>query len=115
MKKIKYSPDAADKLRRIKREITNQYGENKAKEIIKTIRNSINDLCNNEKKGPQISELFDIITDYRYLIVSRNYVFYRIDGNFIRIINIYHEREDFMYQLFVINTIQQDIIDYWEE
>ena len=30
-------------------------------------------------------------------------------------INIYNEREDFMWQLFGIKTIEQDNIDYWED
>ena len=31
----------------------------------------------------------------------------------IRIINIYHEREDFMWLLFGIDTTPQETIDYW--
>ena len=33
----------------------------------------------------------------------------------IRIINLYHEKEDFMWQLFGIDTTPQDTIDYWDE
>lgn len=63
MKKIKYTPDAADKLRELKKVITQQYGTNRAKEII----------------------------------------------------NLYHEREDFMWQLFGIDTTPQETIDHWDE
>ena len=49
MKKIKYTPDAADKLRELKNAITQQYGTNKAKEIVKTITDAIRGLCDNEK------------------------------------------------------------------
>ena len=34
---------------------------------------------------------------------------------YIRIINLYHEKEDFMWQLFGIDTTPQDTIDYWDE
>ena len=115
MKKIKYSPDAADKLRALKRDISGQYGTDKAKQIVKLITDSINSLTLFEKKGPAVSELFDVITDYRYLYVSRNYVFYHIEDECIRIVNIYNEKEDFMLQLFGIDTTPQETIDYWGE
>ena len=115
MKKIKYTPDAADKLRELKKSITQQYGSDKVKEIIKVITDAIRGLCDNEKKGPEVSRMFDIGTDYRYLYVSKNYIFYRIEDECIKIINLYHEREDFMWQLFGINTTTQETIDYWKE
>ncbi len=73
MKEIKYAPDAADKLRGMKAEISEQYGKEKAKKILKTITGTIRNLCDNEEKC-------------------------------IRIINLYHEKEDFMWQLFGIDT-----------
>ena len=78
MKKIKYTPDAADKLRELKKSITQQYGSDKAKEIIKVITDAVRGLGDNEKKGPEVSQMFDIGTDYRYLYVSKNYILYRI-------------------------------------
>lgn len=115
MKKIKYSPDAAGKLRALKTEISVQYGVDKAKQITKAITEEIKGLALFEKKGSAVSELFDVVTDYRYLFVSRNYVFYRIEEEYIRIVNIYNEKEDFMWQLFGINTTPQKTIDYWDE
>ena len=115
LKKIKYTPDAADKLRELKRAISQQYGASKANQIVKTITDAIRGLCDNEKKGPEVSRMFDVVTDYRFLFVSKNYVFYRIEDEYIRIINLYHEKEDFMWQLFGIDTTPQEAIDYWKE
>ncbi len=115
MKKIKYTPDAADKLRNLRELIAQQYGTDKAKEIIRTITESIRSLVDNEKKGPEVSKMFDIATDYRYLFVAKNYIFYRIEDKYIRIINLYNEKEDFMWQLFSIDTTPQETIDYWDE
>ena len=112
MKKIKYTPDAADKLRALKSAISREYGEDKAKKIIKSITDTIRGLCDYEEKGPEVSKMFDVVSDYRYIFVSRNYVFYRIEDKYIRIINLYHEKEDFMWQLFGIDTTPQDTIDY---
>lgn len=57
MIEIKYAPDAADKLRGMKKAIAEQYGT----------------------------------------------------------VNIYHEKEDFMWQLFRIDTTPQETIAYWKE
>ncbi len=115
MKKIKYTPDAADKLRELKKAITQSYGADKAIEIVKKITDAIRDLGTNEKKGPAVSHMFGVDTDYRFLFISHNYVFYRIEDECIRIVNLYHEREDFMWKLFGIETVQQETLDYWNE
>ncbi|MBR6627634.1 MAG: type II toxin-antitoxin system RelE/ParE family toxin [Lachnospiraceae bacterium] len=114
MKKIMYTPDAADKLRELKRAISQEYGTDTAKKIIRSITDAIKGLSDYEEKGPEVSKIFDVITDYRYLFVSRNYVFYRIEDKYIRIINLYHEKEDFMWQLFGIDTTPKETIDYWD-
>lgn len=115
MKRIKYTPDAADKLRAINRGILLQYGSQKAKAIMGSITGAIRDLAEHEEFGPSVEEMFGVACDYRYLFVSKNYVFYRIEKECIRIINIYHEREDFMWLLFGIDTTRQETIDYWDE
>lgn len=115
MKKIKYTPDAADKLRVMNRAILLQYGSKKAKEIVGSITNAIRGLVDNEQKGPSVESMFGMASDYRYIVVSRNYVFYSVESDCIRIINIYNEKEDFMWLLFGIETTSQETIDYWDE
>ncbi len=58
MKKIKYTPDAADKLRALKLAISGEYGEDKAKKIIKSITDTIRGLCDYEEKGPRIEDKY---------------------------------------------------------
>ncbi len=115
MKKIKYTPDAAEKLRALKTAISQEYGLDSAKKIVKSITNAIRGLCDYEEKGLEVSKMFDVVSDYRYIFISKNYVFYRIEENYIRIINLYHEKEDFMRQLFGVDTTPQETIDYWNE
>ena len=115
MKKIKYSPDAADKLQALKSAISQEYGSDTAKRIVKSITDAIRGLCDYEEKGPEVSKMFGVMSDYRYIFVSKNYVFYRIEEKYIRIINLYHEKEDFIWQLFGVNTTPQETIDYWDE
>ena len=115
MKRIKYTPDAADKLRDIKSAITTQYGSKKAKEIVGQITKAIRGLAINEKKGSSVEAMYGVPSDYRYIFVSKNYVFYDIENDAIRVINIYNEKEDFMWLLFGIDTTLQETIDYWGE
>ena len=115
MRKIKYTPDAADKLRGLKMIISQEYGADNARRIIKNITASIKELRDYAEKGPSVSTMFDVVSDYRYLYVSKNYIFYRIEDNYIKIINLYHEKEDFLWQLFGIDTTPQETIDYWNE
>lgn len=115
MKEIKYAPDAADKLRSMRGAISEQYGKEKAKKILKTITGTIRNLCDNEEMGLEVARMFDVVTDYRYLFVEKNYVFYRIEEKCIRIINLYYEKEDFMRKLFGIDTTSQETLDYWNE
>ncbi len=115
MKKIKYTPDAADKLREIKAAISQEYGADSAKKIVKRITDAIRGLGDYEEKGPEVSKMFDVVSDCRYIFVSGNYVFYRIEDKCIRIINLYYEKEDFMWQLFGVDTTPQETIDYWNK
>ena len=115
MKKIQYTPDAADKLRSLKIALSEEYGSDRAKKIIKSITEAIRGLCDFEEKGPEVSRMFEVVSDYRYIVVSKNYVFYRVEDEYIRIINLYHEKEDFMWQLFGVDTTPQETIDYWNE
>ena len=115
MKKITYTPDAADKLRKMKTVISQEYGLENAKKVIKNITDAIKGLGEYAEKGIRVSKMFDTATDYRYLFVSKNYVFYRVEDKCIHIINIYHEKEDFMWQLFGIDTTPQETIAYWDE
>lgn len=82
---------------------------------VKSITDAIRELCDYEEKGSEVSKMFDIESDYRYIFVSKNYVFYRIEEKYIRIINLYHEKEDFMWQLFGVDTTLQETTDYWNE
>ena len=88
MKKIKYTPDAADKIRALNQYITHHYGSDKAQKIIRIITDAVRGLSQNERKGVKASNMFDIVTDYRYIFIAKNYIFYRIEEEYICIINI---------------------------
>lgn len=76
---------------------------------------SFRDLQQFEFKGPSVESALGIASDYRYLYVQHNYVFYRVEGDTVRIIDIFNEKEDFMWKLFGIKTTAQETEDYWDE
>lgn len=113
MKKIQYTPDAADKLRAIKRKISSEYGSEKAKNVVGKLTYAIRGLVDNAYSGESVEYMFGVASNYRYIFVARNYVFYSIDNECIKIINIYNEKEDFMWLLFEIDTTPPETLDYW--
>ena len=50
------------------------------------------------EEGLRLDELIGYHTDYRYLVVNPNYVFYRIEGDTVRVTRILNERQDFINQ-----------------
>ena len=92
-----------------------RYGRKKASAIIQKLVKSIDDLQIFEKKGIAVEQCLGIPCDYRMLISSHNYIFYCIKDNNIDIIDIYNEKEDFLWKLFGIKTTTQETLEYWQE
>ena len=115
MKKIRYSPEAKNKILQMKSNMEVRYGRKKASAIIQKLVKSIDDLQIFEKKGIAVEQCLGIPCDYRMLILSHNYIFYCIKDNNIDIIDIYNEKEDFLWKLFGIKTTTQETLDYWQE
>lgn len=52
--------------------------------------------------------MFGVDSDYEFISVSHYYIFYYQDEEVIYIVNIYDDREDFMYKLFGIRTASEE-------
>lgn len=115
MKKIEYSPNAIEKIQQIGSYIAAHFGRTKATEVKKNITKRIRDLADNENIGESVEALFGIPTDYRVLFIAHNYVFYRVTTTRILIVNVYNEREDFMFKLFGISSVDTDAEKYWDD
>lgn len=113
--KLKYSPDASDKLKEIKRKIVASYGIEVATKVVSKMIRDIRDLQDNPKKGPSVEVILGIPTPYRFLHVEKNYIFYRIETDIIYVTDIYNEREDFLWKMFGVSLRTQDSIDFWGE
>lgn len=113
MKKIEYSQIVRKKLNQLKVDLVQDFGAEVSKKSVKKITDAVRGLEKFEKKGIAVSVMYNIECDYRYLYVGHNYVFYRIESEKIIIVEMFDEREDFMYKLFGISTRTQESIDYW--
>lgn len=115
MKKLVYSPQYRRKLSEIRKYLDLRFGIEVRKKALRTITDRLHQLQEYEESGISIRELYGINSDYYYIFVAHNYVFYRITADSIRILNIYNEREDFMLDLFGVSSIDESAEAYWDE
>lgn len=110
--KVSYSPEALDDLRYIKADIENRYGKEKSTEIVLKILEILKHFQMPEWTW---KKRWYLVSDYQYVYTEKNYVFYRIEKDYVRIIRVLNEREDFMRVLFGIVTTTEDTEEYWKE
>ena len=92
--------------------LTVEFGTQVATKALREITKAVRGLETFEEKGASVTSTYGIECDYRYLFVGHNYLFYRIEVNKIIIVEMFDDREDFMYKLFGITTTSQETLDY---
>lgn len=115
MKKVEYSQIVRRKLKSLRARITREYGSEISRKSIKQITDAARGLEDFEEKGICVEAMYGIECDYRYIYAGRNYLFYRIEKDKIIVVEMFDDREDFMYKLFGITTTTHESIDYWDE
>ncbi|MCM1264266.1 MAG: type II toxin-antitoxin system RelE/ParE family toxin [Eubacterium sp.] len=114
-KKIAYSKAALSKRKAIKKDIKERYGKERADKFSKDISKSITELKQFPEVGVPLREKYGFDCDYYMIFVEHNYFIYRILDDLILILEIFNEKEDFIYQLFGVITTSQNTLDYWDE
>ena len=114
MPKLIYTPKALDDLQEMKSYITRQFDGNKAKECIKEITSIARQLESFPEEGPSLKDLIEYSTDYHYLVIKPNYIFYRIECDTVKIIRILNEKQDFLQILFGISSVSEAGEEYWD-
>lgn len=104
MGKLEYSPMAMEDLQHIRDYIITNWGEHVAKRILKRITSDIIKLEEYPLLGVDLGKIIDVPTDYRYLITEKNYVFYHLEFNKVRVVRVLNDRQDYMIQLFGISA-----------
>lgn len=115
MKEVKYAKLVKEKLLKLKEILREEYGEQTAVKIVSGRIRDAENLGMFEKSGINIAEKYNMDTEYWYVFSNRHYLVYRIEKEAIVIVQMFHEREDFMMQLFGMSGRTQESIDYWGE
>jgi plasmid stabilization system protein ParE len=115
VRKIAYSEIAMHKRKAIKLEIKQKYGKEKSDEFSNKISRIISDLKKFPEMGVSMRDVYGLDCDYYIIFIEHNYFIYRIMEDMIMILEIFHEKEDFMYQMFGISTTSKETLDYWGE
>lgn len=115
MNKVEYSQIVRRKLKALRVRLTSEFGSEVSRKSLKQITDAARSLESFAERGVSVAAMYDIDCDYRYLYVGHNYLFYRIETDKIIIVEMFDDREDFMYKLFGISTTSQESLDYWDE
>jgi addiction module RelE/StbE family toxin len=102
MPKIQYSKAALRDLRQIHEYVSDNWGKDTAALIMKRILSKVKDLEQHPGLGVNLGKMLDFPTNYRYLFIEKNYVFYHLKDDAIYIVRITNERQDFIRLLFGI-------------
>lgn len=93
---------------RVKEYITEQHGANVASKSLRRLMSSARRLERYPEEGPGLEAMILVPTDYRYLYIRPNYLFYRIEGNYVKIVRVLNESQDFLKILFGITTLADE-------
>ncbi len=100
MYEVEYSPESIKDTLNIKDRISLHYDDNVAEEIVKKIFNSTKSLGQYPFLGADLGKKLEVATEYRYLYTEKDYIFYYVGKETIKIVRIINERQDFMRMLF---------------
>ena len=99
--KIIYKKAAIDDLFNIENYIINQFQNTQAAKKLKSnIVDTISLLKDNPYLDSKMSDRFNIDTPFRYLVISKQLVFYNINKENIEILRILDSRQDYLSLLF---------------
>lgn len=99
--KIIYKKTAIDDLLNTENYIISQSNNKQAAQKLKsTLVNTISLLKDNPYLGPKMSDRFHVDTSLRYLVISKQLVFYNIKNDNIEIVRILDSRQDYLSLLF---------------
>ena len=115
MKTIVFSPDYKEKLGVIREWLDIRFGKSTRVRQMAEIKKDLDSLKEFPDQGLSVRAMFRVDSDYEFIYVAHNYIFFYQTEMDIRVVNIYNEREDFMYKLFGIRTTSEETDQYWRE
>lgn len=103
MANIEYSPQALEDLLLLREYISTEWGEKVAEKILSKIIKDIRRLEQFPLSGINLGKIIDVPTDYRFLFSEKNYIFYHLEFDKVRIVRVLNEKQDYMQQVFGIS------------
>ena len=115
MKKVIYSNIVVQKLEALKYRLIAVQGKVKGEKTIKSIMSNLDNLAIFSLDGTSIREKYGIDCDYRYIYAHKNYFIFKTTQTQVNIIEMFNEKEDFIFKLFGVPMRSKDSMDYWGE
>ena len=107
--KVYFSPEALTDLQQVKESVIEKFNDVElANQILRTIMKSAKNLQIFPGMGMEVRISASDSMGYRYLFVKKNYVFYRIEQDTIRIVRVLNEKQDYMRILYGITEDEDD-------
>jgi plasmid stabilization system protein ParE len=100
MYSIQFTPLAKEDLIKIKVYLEEEFDVKTASEKIKQLLISIKRFEELPLMGRPLMNVIDIPTDYMYFVLEKNYVFYRLEKETVKIIRIIDTRQNYLNILF---------------
>ena len=101
MKSVLFTPDAAEDIIGTRNYIADVLKNPEAADrLVQKLMDNAADLSDNPEIGMKLSSRFGIETDYRYLVMDKYIIVYRIDDSNVRIIRVFNGRQDYLTNLF---------------
>lgn len=95
--RVQYKPQAIDDIKELHDYISSVLkNPAAAKKLTTAILHSVSQLKTNPLLGAELRGKFDIDTDIRFIIVSKQLIFYRVQNDIITIIRVIDGRRDYM-------------------
>ena len=102
--KVYYTPEALNDLKNTKESIIRTFNDVElANKILRMITKSVRNLEIFPNMGTEVQLSGFGFIGYLYLFVKKNYVFYHVENENIRIIRILNEKQDYMRILFGVS------------
>ena len=100
MYNIQFTPLAKDDLIKIKVYLEEEFDVEIASEKIKQLLKGIKRFELSPLLGRPLINVIDIPTEYMYFVIDKNYVFYRLEKETVKIIRIIDTRQNYIGILF---------------
>ena len=115
MKKLSYSPDYREKIIQLRNDLDRKYGRAVREKVMAEIDHSIQLLKSQNYLGISLRNMYGVDCDFYFIHVAKNVVFYEIGEDSIHILNIYHEREDYIIRFLGSRAALQETAVHWNE